>query len=107
MRSVPCIDRVSERLSRLRKLPLILVQFAQLFIICRRRIIQDLRFHHLDARPSPKSLKESAKKYEIWQYFRNDIYTCAEEAAKKNNIKPIVLRPPAHEMHDGENLHKK
>src|SRR6202040_1120403 len=54
-------DRFRERFSRLRILFFFQVQFAQLLVIPRRRIVQNLQFQLLHPRTPPKALENSAQ----------------------------------------------
>src|SRR6266478_7395621 len=94
-----------ERIARLFKLPLIFIKLPKLFVICRRRIIQNLRLHFLDARPSSKRLKHAPQQPQVRQHFRDDIHTRSQEPAEENNVEPIVLWPSPHEVHDRQSLH--
>ena len=98
---------MSERLACFRKFSLVLVEFAQLLVIRGGRIIDDIRFDFLNARPAPKSLKESAKKSQVRQHFRENVHSGARRSEKKDHVKPIVLRPPPDEMHNRQALHEK
>src|SRR6266481_5243776 len=106
-RSASCVDGMSERIAPLREFPLIFVQFAQLFVIRRRRIIYDVRFDFLNARSPPKSLKHATKQSQIGQHFREDVNSGARRSEKKDDVKPIVLRPPPDKVHDRQALHEK
>src|SRR5258708_6499646 len=97
-------DGVVERLARLLKLSLIFIKFTQLFIICRGRVVDNNRFNFLNARTPPESLKHAAKQSEVWQHFRKDVNARSQEAAEKNNVEPIVLRPAPHEVQDRQAL---
>src|SRR6267143_3609030 len=94
-----------ERVPRLLVLFLIFVEFAQLLVISRRGIIQDLRLQSLNAGPPPESLKHAAKKSQIGDHLRDDINCAAYPTAEKNDVEPVVLRTPPHEVQDRQALH--
>src|SRR5258708_39643732 len=94
-------DRAVEGLSRFLELLLFHVEFAKLFVVSRRGIVQNLCFERLNAGPSAEPLKNIAKERDVRQHFRNDVGAGAEEAAQKNDIEPVILRTPPCEMHDG------
>src|SRR6266481_5528414 len=106
-RSASRIDCVSERIATLHEFPLIFVQFAQLFVIGWRRVIQNIRFDFLNARPPPESLKHAAKQSQVWQHFGKDVNSRTGWSKKKDDVKPIVLRPPPDEVHNRQALHEK
>src|SRR5579859_51144 len=97
-------DRVRERFACFGELLLILVQFAQLFVVRGGRIVQKLRFDDLNAGFPAKPLKHSAQEAEVRQYFRDDVNSCSKKAAEENNKEPVVLRPAAHKVYDREDL---
>src|SRR6266478_3838532 len=100
-------DGMIERLAGLLELALIFVKLAQLFAIGWRRIVDNSGLNLLDARTPPESLKHATKESQVRQHFREDVHGGARRSEKKNDVKPIVLRPPPDEVHNRQALHEK
>src|SRR5256884_6150037 len=100
-------SRVGEGFAPLPVLALIFVEFAQLLVIRGGRIIEDIGFDLLDARPAAESLHGVAKEPEVRKYFHKDIHAGAQESAEENNEEPIALRAAPQEVQNRQNLQKK
>src|ERR1700719_2557893 len=98
-------DGAVECLLRLRVLLFVPIQLAEFLEIRRRRIVDNGRFHRVDARLAAVSPVHVPQHTGIRQYLRHDVYQGAQKSPEENDPQPESLRPAAHKMHQRDQLH--
>src|ERR1700730_505098 len=92
--------------ARLRKLFLFQAEFAQFLVIPSGRIVDNLYFQGLDARPAAESLEHAAKKARVRQHFHHYVHARAQESSEEDYIQPIALRATARKVHPRHTLYQ-
>src|SRR5439155_13267258 len=83
-----------------RKLSVIQVQQTKLFVVSRRRIVEDGALQFLNPAASGEDLKRTPQQAGIWNDFHEDVYE-RSHPVKQDDPDPEEIRPPPDEVDDG------
>ena len=104
------IDRVGpgqdavEASSRPRELPVVEIQIAELLVVADRRVVDDRAFELLDPLAAREHLERPAQQAGVGHDLDDDVDERAKAAAHQDDPQPERVRPPPHEVQDGDRL---